>query len=111
MDDPRIAAQEAGHKAFREVPCGLKDAVTAAINAALDARDEQIIELKTANNRASEALMRAARQFRFYAEEHTKKGAIEKAATNNGWADGLAREANEARGMMSWRVQIPGEAP
>lgn len=37
MDDPRLAAQQAGQKAFLEVPCGLKDAVTAAINAALDA--------------------------------------------------------------------------
>lgn len=36
MGDPRIAAQEAGHKAFLEAPCGLKDAVTAAINAAPD---------------------------------------------------------------------------
>lgn len=37
MKPPRLAAQTAGHKAFQEVPCGLKDAVTAAINAALDA--------------------------------------------------------------------------
>lgn len=33
------AAQEAGHKAFLTVPCSLKDAVTATVNAALAAAD------------------------------------------------------------------------
>lgn len=63
MDDPRLAAQEAGHKAFLEVPCGLKDAVTAAINAALDAADplRQPVPADTIPDAAVKAMQKSLR--------------------------------------------------
>lgn len=45
--------------------------------------------LRTQLRAASDALLAGAGQFRFYEEEHYKKGANEKAFTNKIWADQL----------------------